>query len=92
MSTGTLEPRLTKADLRVLSVIPACGPDEWRRGISETATLWQITEALDTTDLADVGLTLNGLERLDYVWSGRCKSRKRTVSWRTPKGDEAVSA
>lgn len=92
MSTDTLEPRLTKADLRVLAAIPQCGPDEWRRGLSETVTLWQIAEALDTTELNGVRLTLHGLDHLGFVHSAVSRSRKRLVWWRTPKGDGAVSA
>jgi hypothetical protein len=69
---------------RVSMVLPVYG------GISETVTLWQIAEALDTVDLDDVCLTLNGLERFGYVWSAPSESRSRRVYWRTPKGDEAV--
>ena len=92
MRTDALEPGLTKTDLRVLAAIPQCGPGEWRpRTIDEAVTLWGAAEALDTTELADVQLMLNGLEQLGYVWSARSESRSRIVYWRTPKGDEAVS-
>lgn len=92
MSTDTLEPRLTKMDRRVLSTIPACGRgDEYRkRGISETVTLWQIAEALDTFELDSVRLTVSGLLHLGYIWSGPSMSRSRTVYWRTPKGDAVL--
>jgi hypothetical protein len=77
----------------MLRVIPACGPDEFRkRGISEAVTLWQVAEALDTVDLDGVRLTLAGLQHLGYVLSAPSKSRKRMVFWRTPKGDGAVTA
>ena len=93
MSTDTLEPTLTKTDLRVLAAIPACGPDEWgKRGLDEAVTLWQLGEALLVNELLGLAQVLSGLERLDYVYSAVSRSRKRRVYWRTPKGDRAVSA
>lgn len=94
MSTDTLEPGLTKADQRVLAAVPACGSgDEYRkRGTGETVTMWQVAEALDTIEIHDLVLTLNGLEHLGYVRKALSKSRKQRVFWRTPKGDKGVAA
>ncbi|MGH2878931.1 MAG: hypothetical protein ACRDK4_04900 [Solirubrobacteraceae bacterium] len=89
--SGVLEPTLDRESLRVLRAIPECGRDEWaRRRLDEAATVWQIAEALNSADLKDVQLTLNGLEHLRYAVSSSSASRKRMVWWRTPKGDRAV--
>ena len=91
MTDTALEPKLDPISLEVLRAIPACGKDEWReRGIHETLTLWQIGEAVRSTDLADVLLTLNGLVHLDYAFQSRSAIRMMTVYFRTQKGDGAV--
>lgn len=88
---SALEPKPTKQDLRVLKAVPACGGDRWRRReVHETATVWQIAEALDMTDLQDLQLTLNGFFNFGYIDWAKSKSRNRRVWWRTPKGDAAV--
>jgi hypothetical protein len=88
-----LEPKLTKADRRILAAIPEGGDDEYRfREIDEAVTVWQIAEAIDSIDLVDLRRTLSGLDHLGYIRSSTSKSRKREVHWRTRKGDGAVAA
>lgn len=95
--TRTLEPGLSKFDREVLALVPACRGREYplSRTPFDTATLWQIAEGLDSTDLtgpAGVLAELNGLEQLGYVRSAASASRRRTVYWRTPKGDDAIAS
>jgi len=93
--TGALEPELDKESLKVLRAVPEYGEgrgNPWRRrDVSEAASLWQIAETVDSTDLNDVRLTLNGLMHLEYVTRAESQSRKRQVWWRLPKGDEAAA-
>jgi hypothetical protein len=87
-----LEPVLDRESLRVLRAIPECGENQFRsRTIFEAVTLWQVAETIDSTDLRDVQLTLNGLVHLGYTDHTVSKIRKRQVYWRTRKGDDAVA-
>jgi hypothetical protein len=96
MTTDTLEPALTSYDRRVLTAVPASGDDrEWVtrvRQVDETATVWEIGQALNMLDLSEVTTILWSLQYLGYVRSAPSKSRKREVWWRTFKGDEALAA
>lgn len=88
-----LEPKLTAYDLRVLRVVPEGGED-WlllKRKVEDAATVWEIAERLDTLDLHDLLVSLRGFKHLDYVFAATSKSRRRTVYWRTAKGDAAVN-
>lgn len=86
-----LEPTLDKVSLSVLRALPACGEDEWRPlGLDEAVTVWQVGEVVDSINLPDVLLTLNGLVHLDYARTTDSRSRGRPVWWRTRKGDEAA--
>jgi len=90
--SDALEPTLDEASLAVLLAVPECGEgNPWRRREThEVASLWQVAEAVDSTDLADVKLTLNGLMHLEYIVRSESRSRKRDVWWRLPKGDKAA--
>ena len=89
---NVLEPALTEEDLRVLAAVSPCGGDEWRRrGVDEAISVWQVAEELEAMDLSDVNRTLGGLMNLGYVWCALSEIRKRTVWWRTLKGDRAVA-
>lgn len=89
---AVLEPNLSREDLRVLRVVPECGPSEWVfRDTGMAASVWEIAEWLDTWDLSALRLTLNGLAHLEYVRSTESRSRKRRVWWRSAKGDTAVA-
>lgn len=85
----TLEPKLTRHDVAVLRAVPPFYDD----GPSDVAvSAWQIAEALNTTNMDDVLMTLGGFEQLDYVRGVVSRRRKRYVYLRTKKGDEAAEA
>ena len=88
---GPLEPSLTVYDRKVLGQVPRGGDREMRlRQGGHERTLWQVAEALDTIELAELGQILLGLERFGYVTSLRRGSR--WVWWRTERGDGEVGS
>lgn len=89
MSSG-LEPSLTVYDRRVLMAVPGGDTDTWLRDGTIGRTTWQIAEALDTLDVADLSRTLHGLEHLGYVTRKKSRKRGREVWWRTQRGDAAL--
>lgn len=85
-SDQVLEPKLDRESLRVLRAIPASGGEDMAAYRKSMPSIWQIAEALDTTDLNDLKLTLNGLAHLGYV----SNARGYRIWWRTQKGDDAL--
>jgi hypothetical protein len=82
-----LEPTLTRHDLGVLAVLPSSEPAHPEM---EAVTLWQVGEALRVMDLREMELTLTGLLDLGYAVRASSRRRRRTVWWRTGKGDAAL--
>ena len=79
---SALTPTLTAGDRRVLWALPVASfRDAGTR--TDLLTVWQVAEFLDTRDVNDVLLTLNGLQHVGLAASAMSRSRKRRVWWRT---------